>query len=69
MMMNDTKNPLRFQCKVCKGFLHEWWECPTRWKLDKFAKKNGDAANWGNWKYFEYYKDWFERLGDDDAER
>lgn len=45
----------KFRCEVCQGLGHEYYECPTKRKLDKWAKNNGDSANWGQWKYEKYY--------------
>ena len=45
-----------FKCEVCEGKLHEPLECPTKKRLDAYAKANGDNANWGTWKWLTYYK-------------
>ena len=47
----------KWKCEVCLGFGHEYWECPTKKKLDAYAAKNGEAHIWGCWKYYRYYKD------------
>lgn len=57
---HDTKvnqNPpsYGFCCPVCRGIGHEYWQCPTKKTLDKWAAKNNDVANWGQWKYDTYY--------------
>ena len=44
-----------WKCQVCEGKGHEYFECPTKKKLDAFAKANQDSANWGQWKYEKYY--------------
>ncbi len=49
-------NEIKFKCEVCGGVGHEFFECPTKRKLDTFAKHNGDALLWGQWKYQKYYK-------------
>lgn len=41
---------------MCGGRGHEYYECPTKKKLDEYAKKNGDSALWGAWKWHKYYK-------------
>ena len=46
----------QWDCEVCGGKGHEYWECPTKRRLDKFAKNNGDSVAWGAWKYYKYYK-------------
>ena len=43
-------------CEVCEGKGHEYFECPTKKRLDAIAKTNGDRLNWGAWKYKKYYK-------------
>ena len=45
-----------FNCEICEGVGHEYWECPTKKRLDAFAKNNGDSALWGAYKYHKYYK-------------
>ena len=44
-----------FICQVCQGSGHEFYECPTKKRLDAYAKKMNDSL-WGNWKYIKYYK-------------
>ena len=44
-----------WRCEVCEGRGHEYWECPTKKRLDAFATKNGESALWGSWKYHKYY--------------
>ena len=44
------------KCEVCGGKGHEYFECPTKKRLDAIAKNNGDRLNWGAWKYHTYYK-------------
>ena len=45
-----------FYCEVCGGALHEWFECTTKKRLDKLAKKHGEEKIWGAWKYEKYFK-------------
>ena len=49
--------------------MHEFFECPSKKKLDQFAKDNGDSHHWGQWKWEKYYRDFYESLGDTEAER
>ena len=56
-------------CKVCGGKGHVYWECATKRKLDAFAKANNDTANWGAWKWKEYYKDLSERERDENRQK
>ena len=43
-------------CQICEGFAHEWFECPTKRKLDYRARKNPkDKEQWGEWKYKKYW--------------
>ena len=51
----ETSTTKYYECEVCRGALHEWSECPTKKKLDKFARDNDDVANWGDWKFKNYY--------------
>ena len=44
-----------YNCEVCEGKAHEYWECPTKKRLDKWARKNGDSFMWGKVKYGLYY--------------
>ena len=43
------------RCQVCKGYMHEFFECPTKRKCDEYAKKNNDQNGWGQWKWVTYY--------------
>ena len=43
-----------FICEVCGGKGHEYWECPTLTRLDKFACNNGEAQVWSVWKYHTF---------------
>ena len=50
---SKTANLLKttlFRCEVCDGVGHEFFECPTKRKLDAWATKNGDSWEWGKWK-------------------
>ena len=49
-------NSTVFTCDICVGKGHEYFECPTKKKLDKFARKNGDSVYWGAYKFHAYYK-------------
>ena len=57
-----------YVCQVCNGALHQFYECPTKKKLDQFAKDNNDVANWGQWKYDNYYKAFLASFGGDAEE-
>ena len=35
--------------------MHEFFECPTKRKLDAYARKNNDTATWGKFKWLAYY--------------
>ena len=45
-----------FRCDVCLGRGHEFWECGSKRRLDKWAKANGDQKNWGKVKYNTYFR-------------
>ena len=45
----------KVRCQVCLGLMHEFFECPTKRKLDYWAKNNNDKDAWGNWKFTTYY--------------
>lgn len=44
-----------YTCEVCGGRGHSYYECPTKRKLDHFAKANGESFIWGSWKWHAYY--------------
>ena len=50
----------KWRCEVCEGKGHRYFQCPTKTWLDNYAKKIGDTANWGQWKFEKYYKDFDE---------
>ena len=54
LLIDDMKKG-GFVCPVCQGTGHEFYECPTKKRLDAHAKKINDTL-WGSWKYEKYYK-------------
>jgi len=44
-----------FKCECCKGFGHEYFECPFKKKLDKFARSIGETKLWGSVKWNLWY--------------
>ena len=44
-----------FRCEMCEGIGHMYYECPTKKRLDSFAKNNGESYIWGVIKYHRYY--------------
>ena len=46
----------QFRCKVCTGFGHVEAVCPFKKWLDKYADREYDKNNWGQWKYETYWK-------------
>ena len=45
------------KCQICQGYAHEWYECPTKRKLDYRARRHEAWKNaWGQWKYNKYWK-------------
>ena len=43
------------ECQICGGKGHSYYACLTKRKCDLYAKKHGDNANWGDWKFKKYY--------------
>ena len=52
----ECLDKMQTKCQICKGIGHEFFECPTKRKCDKWSVKNNDAVQWGSWKYHSYYK-------------
>ena len=55
-LLQKTIRDSTLKCKVCHGFGHFEALCPTKKWLDKYAKRNNDQHNWGQWKYEKYWQ-------------
>ena len=42
-------------CQMCAGFGHPYYLCPTKKRLDTWARSNQDVNDWADFKYKNYW--------------